>query len=124
MASQNLDISIKLTTDLPLNGIFCLESISADVLEFNNGAVTGNTISVTTGAAVDVVAASVSKQTYVFVKNTDPTNFVFLKTAAGTTYGKLLPGEFNFISVYPSVGLEVLADTADCVVEYATFEKP
>ena len=123
MATKALNLTFKLSTDGNINGIFDLDTTESDVVTFNDGAVTGNSLSVTHSAPIDIVAAAVSTQTYVFIKNTDVTNFIKLKTAAGATYGKLLPGEFNFVGVYPSVGLEVQADTATCVVEYAIFTK-
>jgi hypothetical protein len=75
-----------------------------------------------TGETV-LIASSVSADTYIYIKNTDSTNFVDVKTDAGTTFAELSAGEAVFFCAKGSQGIEVQADTASVVVEYATFTK-
>ena len=56
-------------------------------------------------------------------RNTDVTNFIVLKNAAGNIWGRLHPGEAILYCITPSVGMEVQADTASCVIEYAYWTK-
>ena len=60
---------------------------------------------------------------YFFLHNTSTANFIRLKTDAGNNFGILNPGEFAFIGVDKNEGLEVQADTAACVLEYAYWTK-
>ena len=75
-----------------------------------------------TGATV-LIASSVGAVNYVYLKNIDTTNFINVKTDAGVLVMKLSAGEFAFFPLNGSVGLEVQADTATCVLEYAHFAK-
>ena len=66
-------------------------------------------------------AASVSADTYIYIKNTETANHLEVKTAGGTHFGRLRAGEAIFLCVKGGVGIEVQADTAAIVAEYATF---
>ena len=123
MATQALNVSLSITSDARVNGVFEIDASPSDVLSFDDAGVTGSSVSVATGAASVIVAAAVSTATYVYIKNTDTANFVDLKNDAGNVWGILHPGEFAFFCVNPSDGLEVQANTAACVVEYVTFKK-
>ena len=81
--------------------------------------------SVATNADTVVVANSVSASTYVYVKNVDSTNLVYLKTDAQgeTPFARLHASEAILFCVAPSTGLHLRADTGACVVEFATFTK-
>tara|TARA_R100001086_G_C11703867_1_gene222142 strand:- start:233 stop:607 length:375 start_codon:yes stop_codon:yes gene_type:complete len=70
-------------------------------------------------AAHSAAAADV----YFYVKNMDGTNFVDVKNAGGTVFAKLRAGEFMFFPLKLASGLEVQADTATCIVEYAYWAK-
>ena len=61
--------------------------------------------------------------TYVYLKNEDTVNSVLVKTDAGVTFEKLHPGEFMFYCANVQEGLEVIALTADCVVEIGYWTK-
>lgn len=95
-------------------------SISAsDSLTVTNPAVNIARISVGTSAAVNILTtADNTADTYVYVKNTDDTNFITAKIDAGTDFAVLKAGEFMILPIKGAVGLEVQADTAACVVEY------
>ena len=62
-------------------------------------------------------------RTYVYIKNTDGTNFVKVLTAGGTAFGVLNPDEFMFFPLWPDTGFELQADTAACVVEYGYWSR-
>ena len=71
----------------------------------------------------EFVAASDSNAYYVYLKNTDATNFVWVQDAAAATFGKLHPGEFMWFTLAPSEGMELRADTDTVKVEYGLFKK-
>ena len=124
MANKNLDIKSVLTAVDPINGILTLNDTETQTVVYNDAGVSSASISVATGSASQLIANSVAKVTYVWIKNTDATNYVSLENDAGNIWGRLLPGEFNVFSVAPSVGLEVQANTAAVIVEYALFQAP
>ena len=71
----------------------------------------------------EFVAASDSNTYYVYLKNLDDTNFVYVQDAAAATFGKLFPGEFMWFTLAPSEGMELRADTDTVKVEYGLFKK-
>jgi len=70
-----------------------------------------------------LTAVAAPTATYVYIKNTDPTNIVIVKTDAAISVMDLHPGEFAFMPLKGAVGLEVQAAGGDCVVEYAFWTK-
>ena len=70
-----------------------------------------------------LVPASDSNTYYVYLKNLDDTNFVYVQDAAAATFGKLFPGEFMWFTLAPSEGMELRADTDTIKVEYGLFKK-
>ena len=94
-----------------------------DTLTTTNPAVNIARASVLHSSETVLIAASVSAVNYVYLKNIDTTNFINIKTDGGTTIIKLSAGEFAFLPLAPSTGVEAQADTATCVLEYAYFTK-
>ena len=77
-----------------------------------------------TGSGTEIITAAASNpHTYFYAKNTDATNYVICRTAAGVEWGRLAPGEFMFMAVATTVGIEFLAVNATCIVEYAYWSK-
>ena len=77
-----------------------------------------------TGSGTEIITALASNpHTYFYAKNTDATNYVICRTAAGVEWGRLAPGEFMFMAVATTVGIEFLAVNATCVVEYGYWTK-
>ena len=68
-------------------------------------------------------AVAAGDEVYFYVKNMDGTNFVAVKTAGGTDFAKLRPGEFMFLPLKEAIGLEVQAHTATCIVEYSYWKR-
>ena len=81
-------------------------------------------ISISQSSATEILTTAQALRTYVYIKNTDGTNFVKVLTAGGTTFGVLNPGEFMFFPLWPDTGFELQADTAACIVEYGYWTKP
>ena len=64
-----------------------------------------------------LVAATDSDTYYVYLKNTDASNFVSVKDVGGNIFMKIHAGEFAFFTLSPSEGLKLDADTAACDIE-------
>ena len=77
-----------------------------------------------TGSGTEIITEAASNpHTYFYAKNTDATNYVICRTAGGTEWGRLAPGEFMFMAVATTVGIEFLAVNATCIVEYGYWTK-
>ena len=61
---------------------------------------------------------------WLYVKNTDATNYVKLQTAAsGTEFSRIFPGEFALLRLAPGLTAPaVQANTASCVLTYCVFD--
>ena len=79
MANKNLDIKSVLTAVDPINGILTLNDTETQTVVYNDAGVSSASISVATGSASQLIASSVAKLNYVWIKNTDATNFLVLK---------------------------------------------
>ena len=60
---------------------------------------------------------------YMFLHNTSTANFIKVQTAAEEQFAILNAQEFAFIPVDKNKGITVIADTAECVLEYAYWTK-
>ncbi len=67
---------------------------------------------------------SVTAPCYCFIKNTDATNYVQIKSGvAGTSFSKLLPGQFCVLPLDPGITApSAQAHTAPCVLTYCIFD--
>tara|TARA_Y100000401_G_scaffold75087_1_gene60943 strand:- start:22105 stop:22470 length:366 start_codon:yes stop_codon:yes gene_type:complete len=97
---------------------------ASDVLTTQEPAINAARISISHSSPTEILTTAQALRTYVYIKNTDSTNFVKVSTAGGTTFGVLNPGEFLFFPLWPDTGFELQADTAACVVEYGYWTKP
>ena len=121
MATLNLNLTIR-SVDTSSN---VLSLHPSDILTVEEPLEDTSKVSVDTVTPSEIVPSTAAKDTYVYIKNTDVTNFVTLRTAsASAPFASLEPGEFCFITALASVGLEVLADTGACVIEYGYWTKP
>jgi len=73
--------------------------------------------------ASDILTATNSTTTYVYVKNTDGTNHIKLYTGASELFGILWPGQFSFFNIIDGEGLKVQANNAACILEYGYWTK-
>jgi len=100
-----------------------LNATFTDTLTVTNPMTGSGTAKVLHTGPSEIIPASVSTISFVFLKNTDSTNYVEVKTAGGTAYSVLYPGEFMLLPVKGSVGIEVQANSATCVVEYGFWTR-
>ena len=84
-------------------------------------------VNITTGAGTvgdnTLIPSSDSNVYYVYLKNTDTTNFVLVRRDNGNNMMKLHAGEFAFFPLADGIGLEMQADTDTVKVEYGFFKK-
>ena len=123
MASDLLDISLKFKARDNINGLLTLDTQVDDVLTYDDQNVTTDTATIAHASPTELVTTGASVPVYVYIKNTDLTNYVKLQTSLSTTYGSIHPGEFAFFAVKEGKGLKLQADTGDCIIEYITFNK-
>lgn len=123
MASRTLDISLNLKAGDPINGLLTLNQTVDAALTYNDQDVVTDTATIAHASPTELVTTSASVPVYVYIKNTDVTNYVKLQTSLSATYGSIHPGEFAFFAVKEGKGLKLQADTGDCIIEYITFNK-
>jgi len=91
-----------------------------DTLNVTNPSISMARVSVATTGQVNILTtADNTAKTYVYLKNIDETNHVDVKIDDATQFAELGPGEFCVLPISPAAGLELTADTAACIVEYA-----
>ena len=80
-----------------------------------------NTVSIPT-SATELSFGGVSNSGYLYIKNTDTTNFVYISLnsspSSGNSFAKLLPGEFCFVPTRQTA-IYALADTSAVILETA-----
>ena len=86
-------------------------------------AITSTAKGTASGQVTIHTAADFTAPAYVYIKNTDTTNFVWVQDDAANTFGKLHPGEFMWFTLASDEGLELRADTDTVKVEYGLFKK-
>jgi hypothetical protein len=94
-----------------------------DTLTTTEPSVNAGRLSISHSSATEILTTAQALRTYVYIKNTDSTNFVKISTAGGTTFGVLDPGEFMYFPLWVDTGFELQADTAPCIVEYGYWTK-
>ena len=93
-----------------------------DTLTTTNPTVNIARAAVSHTSATTLLSDAIGFVNYVYIKNIDTTNFITVKIGAEVAI-KMAAGEFAFFPLNASVGLEVQADTAACVVEYGHWTK-
>jgi glutamine phosphoribosylpyrophosphate amidotransferase len=101
--SMSLSVTDSLTTTNPANGV--------------------SRKSIGTSSAEVIIASTESAHMFTYLKNIDNTNIITVSTDGGTAFATLNPGEFMYLPVKGTVGLEVQANSAPCVLEYAFFAR-
>ena len=102
-ATINLEVSDTLNTTNPVAGV--------------------SRVTVLHTSETVIHAAGGTDVLYTYLRNMDPTNIVDVKTDGAVTIAKLGPHEAMWLPVYSVTGLELKANTASCVVEYAYWKK-
>lgn len=123
MASQSLNITTTQTTAGTVSGLFTLDNTNKQTVIFDDTNVSSATTALTTSDVI-YIATSVSKATYVTIRNLDITNYVVVSTGAGSAvvFGRVLPGESSTFCLAPSVGLKLKGSVA-LNIEYAFFRQ-
>ena len=76
----------------------------------------------TSGTAL--IASSISTINYVYIKNADSTQVVVLETVSGTqAFSDLQPGEFVFLPLKGSIGINAKSAASTATIEYGYWTK-
>ena len=105
--------------------------VSSDVLSLTvskghtvgEPSISSTRVSVTTGAAVELVPTSSAVHTWVYIKNQDASNAINVRTGADVVFAELDGGDFMLFPLKASQGLEVIALSATCIVEYGYWSQ-
>ena len=74
--------------------------------------------------ATALVASSISDATYIYIKHAGAdTTFVTVHNDAGNNIAKLSVGEYMWLPIMDSTGIEVKSNTGTTVIEYAYWTK-
>lgn len=107
------------------NSISLSETVNnLSVLVTGNGLNSLSQFTATTSAVAIPLGSSTSAGGWIFIQNLDPTNYVTVLTGtAGTTFARLLPGEFCILRLDSSVTAPaVKANTVSCIVKLCLFD--
>ena len=122
MADINTTFSLRSTTI----SSSALNLTDSDQIDVQNPIQGLSRKTVGTSGDTEIIANSESAKMYVYLKNLDTTNFITVKTtdqADADSFAILHPAELMFFCLPATTGLHLLADTADCIIEYALFTK-
>lgn len=122
MATLNATLTLTSTsTSSSALNLNASKNITVDVDLVNTGR-----ISVPTGSDTTILSRTVTDNKYVYLKNLDPVNFITVKDdnlVSPNDFMELKAGEFAFFVVKGTIGLNLEADTAACVVEYGFWNE-
>lgn len=118
----SLDLSLKLTSS-NISANETLNLLATDKLTVEAPIAGVSKLSILHTAATNIRTTTDASITYVYLKNTDTTNIITVKTDAGVAFADLGPEESMFFPLKGAVGLEVQANTATCKLEYAYWTK-
>jgi|TARA_R100000084_G_scaffold108653_1_gene71877 hypothetical protein len=97
-------------------------------LNYNNdksltvGATSGSTASITTGNT-EIVSTSASATTYVYITNPHASNSILLKKGDNVQWGIIHAGDWSFIAVPASIGLNVASSVGTISFDYIMMTK-
>ena len=119
------ELTLNATLAYAKNNVTVNESVqNLQVTVAGNGLNSLTTFTVTTAALAIPLGSVTAAGGWLFVLNTDGTNYIQLKTAtAGTIFAQIKPGEFALLRLDPTLTAPFwLANTASCVVKFAIFD--
>jgi hypothetical protein len=119
MATLNTSLKLKSSNA----GSDKLDLTASNVIAINEPFINTARTSVTTAADFTVFAATHTLVHFAYLKNTDSTNSILIKTAAAVDFGQLGPGESCLVPIKALTGLAVRALVANCIVEYGFWSK-
>ena len=124
MATKTLDAELRLSTAGNVLGLFGLNQNVIDSLSFDDTSVASASITTST-SPTEIYAVGITDIRYVFVQSlSSNVDNVLVGEASGTKYYAILkPGEFMFLPVNASMGIEVKSVAHNPVVEYVWFKQ-
>ena len=124
MATKTLSTSLTLSVIGDVFGLLSLNNTSISSLSYDDTSVESGSVT-TSGTATVIVANTVSDIRYIYIKNVDPNDYVLVAQDAGTAvqYARLNPGEWLFLPVNASTGIEVKSAANTPIVEYIWFKR-
>ena len=111
------------STDVDPNNT--LDLVVDDTLTTTDPSSMPSRISVSHSAPTEIVAAAISAVNFVYIKNIGSNNSrtITVSTAGGTAFATLEVGEWMYLPVKASTGIEVQSATSAEIVEYAYFTR-
>ena len=100
-----------------------LNLTATNVLTTTNPQINVARISAPHDSVTTLLTTSQAAHTYVYLKNMDDTNLITVETDGSAAFATLGPGEFMFFPLKGTVGIEVQANAAACILEYAYWTK-
>ena len=123
MATKTLSTSLTLSVIGDVFGLLSLNNTSISSLSYDDTSVESGSVT-TSGTATEIVAAAISDIRYIYIKNVDPNDYVLVSNAtASIQYARLNPGEWLFLPVNASTGIEVKSVANTPIVEYIWFKR-
>ena len=123
MATKTLSTSLTLSVIGDVFGLLSLNNTSISSLSYDDTSVESGSVT-TSGTATEIVAAAISDIRYIYIKNVDPNDYVLVSNAtASIQYARLNPGEWLFLPVNASTGIEVKSAANTPIVEYIWFKR-
>ena len=123
MATKTLSTSLTLSVIGDVFGLLSLNNTSVTSLSYDDTSVESGSVT-TSGTATEIVAAAISDIRYIYIKNVDPNDYVLVSNAtASIQYARLNPGEWLFLPVNASTGIEVKSAANTPIVEYIWFKR-
>lgn len=116
-------LTAKLTLTNPTSATDTLNLTVSQTQVVTEPAVNVARVSVAHDAATTLLDSNNTTTTYIYMKNTDGTNHIKLKTGADELFGILWPGQFTFIPVLDAEGMKAQANNAACILEYGYWTK-
>tara|TARA_R110002050_G_scaffold173168_2_gene305301 strand:+ start:78 stop:452 length:375 start_codon:yes stop_codon:yes gene_type:complete len=123
MATKTLSTSLTLSVIGDVFGLLSLNNTSITSLSYDDTSVESGSVA-TSGTATEIVAAAISDIRYIYIKNVDPNDYVLVSNAAASIqYARLNPGEWLFLPINVSTGIEVKSAANTPIVEYIWFKR-
>ena len=123
MATKTLSTSLTLSVIGDVFGLLSLNNTSVTSLSYDDTSVGSGSVTTST-TATEIVAAAISDIRYIYIKNVDPNDYVLVSNAAASIqYARLNPGEWLFLPINVSTGIEVKSAANTPIVEYIWFKR-
>lgn len=123
MATKTLSTSLTLSVIGDVFGLLSLNNTSVTSLSYDDTSVESGSVTTST-TATEIIAAAISDIRYIYIKNVDATDYVLVANATTPTqYARLNPGDWMFLPVNASTGIEVKSAANTPTVEYIWLKR-